>query len=645
MSRLLIIDDEASSRLILQNRLKEAGHRVDIAESGAQGLSAAREQSYDLILLDDGLSAGVDGYEVCRRLNQSRESANIPVVLLSRQAAQKESLGKGYGAGCETYVCKAELPVLEEIVAGILRRKAGFDDLVGQLRALEGELRRREEEGPGAARVDPKAVDMSRVLEEVTNGAPDGILVVDAEGIVRMADRGMREILGSRLEGTHLGRLAPGSGLEAFVRDAQTEPRDGFRFDLPAGSGRASPRQLLAAVVPLVGSPGERDPGLRVLNIVDLGKRRVVAEILRAQDNQSTHRDMAVLVEIARAHCSPASLVGASEDTQQLRSMIGAAAKTPQPVYLLGETGVGKKHVARALHFTSGVSGPYLTVHCGALVSDNLAVDLFGQVKDATPNALFDRPGAFQRAQNGTLLLEHIERLTPALQAEVLRAIRDREVQRRGSERVERVGARVLATSGLDLEQEVRAGRFDAGLYELFSDVVIEILPLRMRREDVISLAQHFLERYGAAHKTLEIDDQALLLMENYSWPENVRELASCIERACANAQGSTIGVDDLTQPLRDLQSQLDSKQLVPSSPRLSVLGTHRPPLGSFPGVQRTPREFDITDEDPPSFAVYERKLLLRALDQTGGDKLAAARLLDVGKSTLYRKLKRHSIK
>ncbi len=646
MSRLLIIDDEASSRLILQNRLKEAGHRVDIAESGAQGLHAAREENYDLILLDDGLSAGVDGYEVCRRLKQSLELANVPVVLISRQAASKENLAKGYASGCETYVPKAEMPVLEEIIAGILRRKAKFDDVLGQMRAIEGELRRRAEGAGGGNGSDSplKAEDITRMVRDVAGGTPDGLLLVDAEGIVRMADRGIREILGNRLEGTHLGRLAPGSGLEAFVRDAQTEPREGFRFDLAAGSGRVTARMLSASVVPLVASPGERDPGLRVLAIVDLGRRRVVAELMRAQEGASPRGDIAELVEIARAHCGPASLIGISPDIQQIRGMIASAAKSAHPVYLQGEPGVGKKHVARALHFTSGVSGPYLSVHCGALDSENLALELFGQVKDAVPGALFDRPGAFQRAQSGTLLLEHVERLSAELQADLLRAVRDREVLRRGSDRVERVSGRLLVTSSVDLVAAAEEGSFDRELYDLLSDLEIEIPPLRERSEDVGLLAQHFLERYRGAHNALELSEDVLLVMQNYDWPENVRELGSCIERACAEAESSEIRIEHLSQALRDLQDHLEGKQVVPSGPGHLVPGTHNATSDSLRG-KREPRQFDITDDDPPNFDVYERKLLLRALDQTGGDKLAAARLLGVGKSTLYRKLKKHGIR
>ena len=647
MSRLLIIDDEPSSRLVLQNRLKDRGYAVEVLENGAQGLHEAREKTFDLVLVDDGLSAGVDAYDVCRRLKQSRETASLPVILLSKQSAQKEALHKGYSAGCDDYLCKADMAILEDVIAAILRRKANFDDLIGQLRALEDQFRRLQEGHKNAADLEAglNSGDLSKILREVAAGAPDGLLVVDAEGVVCMADRGAYEILGNRIEGVHLGQLARGTGLEAFVRDAHTEPRDGFRFDLQGGNARPY-RQLMASVVPLVASPGEKDTGLRVLLLLDAGRRRVASEIMRSQESDPPRRDLAVLVELARMHSGPASLVGSSQDTAQLRSLVASAAKSPAAVYIQGEAGVGKKHVARALHFTGGGSGPFLSVHCGALEPANLAAELFGQSR-AEGGPLFDRPSIFLRAENGTVLLEHIEHLTPELQAQVLRVVRDREVPRPSSDKIDRIDARILASSGIDLERECDGGRFDRELYDLFSDLAVEILPLRQRPDDISVLAQYFLERYGAGHRKVAISDEAVYLLEIYAWPENVRELATCIERACARAAGDTLSVEDLSQPLRDLHSQIEGKEIVPSRPvRVAIGGTHVSAAGgSAQNNGRPRREFDITDEDPPSFDVYEKKLLLRALDETGGDKLAAARLLEVGKSTLYRKLKRHDIK
>lgn len=645
MSRLLVIDDEPSSRLILQNRLKDAGYDVTVAESGAQGLHDARARGFDVILVDDGLGSGIDANEVCRRLKQSAEAGKVPVVLVSKQAAQREALQRGYAAGCDRYVCKHDLPVLEDVLLAILRQKQLVEDIVSQLRATEDQLRRAKDAEKQTSEIESGrnggSSDPSLVFKELASGLPDGLLIVDAEGVVLMADRGAHEYLGNRIEGDQLGRLARGTGLEAFVRDAHTEKREGFRFDLPvAGRGK---RTMHAAVVPLVACPGEDDPGLRAVLLLDLARRRVASELMRLQEQGTPRREIAVMAEIARSSFSPSSLVGSSPDIAQLRSLVSSAAVSPKPVIVIGEEGVGKQHVARVLHYASRATGPIVPVHCGALTAVALQAELFGLAK--SDSVLFDQPGAFQTAHHGSLLLENLDRMPVELQPKLLEVVKTGKVRRVGGKKAERVQTRLLVTTTVDLEQEVAAGRFDAELYAALNDFEIEIPPLRERVEDVVVLAQHFLERFGAAHEVLEISEEALAAMQDYAWPENVRELASCIERACMSCSNGEITIDDLSEPLRESARQLD-KQIVPSQPRVAIGGTHTAGTGRAGSNHhgRPQREYDITDDDPPSFAIYERKCLLRTLEMTGGDKLKAAKLLNVGKSTLYRKLKRHDI-
>jgi len=645
LSRLLVIDDEPSSRLVLQNRLKDAGHDVTVAENGAQGLHEARERTFDVVLVDDGLGSGIDANEVCRRLKQSPEVGAVPVVLMSKQAAQREALQRGYVAGCDSYVCKHDMPVLEEILVATLRQKRRIEDLARQLRATEEQLRRARDAERQSSELETgrgSAPDGSMVFKDLASGLPDGLLIVDAEGVVRMADRGAHEYLGNRIEGDQLGRLARGTGLEAFVRDAHTENREGFRFDLPSGDGTGT-RTMHASVVPLVARPGEPDPGLRIVLLLDLARRKVASELMRLQEQGVPRREQAVMAEIARSSFGASSLVGTSPDIAQLRSLVASAATSPKPVIISGEPGVGKQHVARVLHYSGRATGPIVPVHCGALTPEALEVELFGAGKGA--HALFDQPGAFQTAHHGSVLLEYLDRLPAELQTKLLEVVRTGKVQRVGKKRHERVQVRILATTTADLEREVEAGRFDAELYAALNDFEIEIMPLRERVEDVVVLAQHFLERFGSSHEELELSDEALAVMQDYAWPENVRELASCIERACATCSNGVIEVANLSEPLREAARE-GHKQIVPSHPRVAIGGTHTASSGRSGSNHhgRPQREFDITDEDPVSFATYERKCLLRTLELTGGDKLQAAKLLKVGKSTLYRKLKRHDI-
>ena len=314
MSRILLIDDELASRLVMHNRLKDLGHDTVVAENGAKGLLEAREAPFDLVLVEYNLASGISGLEVCRRLKQVPHAVATPVLLLSRQAVAREDVHKGYEAGCDAFVAKPDLPLLDDVLAAMLRFKGLHDELARQLRAQEDLNRRQQEaqlrggEGEGAA----ASGEAGGVPREVGALRPDGILMVDAEGIVRYADRGARDLFGAGLEGKNLGRLAPASGLEAFVRDARTEAREGFRFDLPARGGRGA-RSLTGSVVPLITAPGSKDPELRVLLVTDLGRRRLTTELIRLQDYVLPRRELGVLLDAARTAFGPATISGTTE--------------------------------------------------------------------------------------------------------------------------------------------------------------------------------------------------------------------------------------------------------------------------------------------------------------------------------------------
>jgi len=658
VSRILLIDDELASRLVMQNRLKDLGHDVVVTENGAKGLLEARESPFDLVLVEYNLASGVSGLEVCRRLKQVPQAMAVPVLIVSRQAVAREDVHKGYEAGCDAFVAKPDLPLLDDVLGALLRFKGLHDELARQLRALE-EFNRRlhetqqrggEAEGGAAGEGGPSARDLSAVR-------PDGILTVDAEGIVRYADRGARDLLGAGLEGKNLGRLAPASGLEAFVRDARTEAREGFRFDLPARSGRAG-RSLSAGVVPLIAAPGSKDPELRVVLLADLGRRRVATELIRLQDYILPRRELGVLLDAARTVFGPATFVGSSAAAARVRGLVAEAARGTQPVLILGEPGTGKEHVARALHFSSDLGGPFLPVGCAGLSAESLETELFGHVRGAFEGASGDRPGLFQQGARGTLYLEDVDQLPLPLQDKLLRALREGKVTRAGSEKPEPSEVRVVAATTVDLTSRAREGAFLVELLQELSALVIVVPSLRERREDVPLLAQHFLVRFGAGLPALEVSEAALWTMENYDWPGNVRELEACVRRACQQAASvGTIEVEHLPPALVELAERLPRRDLVPAAPPARVaLGNEHSGAQAGSAPQRlefgagsgervgASRPWEIGPDDPPSLELYEMKALLHALDRTGGDKLAAARLLKVGKSTLYRKLKRYGI-
>lgn len=651
MSRILVIDDDPGNRLIVKSRLSDLGYEVHLADTGAGGLVEARNVSLDLFLVAAGLGSGIDAIEVCRRLKALPETASVPVVLYSSLPANQEELSRAYDAGCDAFVPKNQVPALDQIVRVQLRNKANLEDLTEQNRVLDQHNRHLREEGQRELdRETSRAAsgEHALILRELAANRPDGVLLVDAEGFVRSADRGACEIFGNHIERKNLGFLAPASGLEAFVRDARYEARDGFRFDIAAIGGRSS-RSLTASVLPLLGKAGGGEsPELKIVLLLDAAKRRIAAEMLRIAEPGAPRQQMGALLDAAREVYGPHMLVGESNGVKRAREVIEAFGRRRQPVLLIGERGVGKTRVGRTAHYSGPFSGPLLHVSCSGLEEQSLERELFGYVKDAFDDALTDRPGLFHLAADGTVILEDIGKLSPRLQERLLEVIDQGMVRRVGSEKAEKVEVGIVATSKVPLQSAVGEGAFRKDLLERFEENSLQLLPLAARQEDVIALAGLFVTLHGRRHDVRMIDEEAVDLLLRYDWPGNVTEFEDCIRGACERAAEQQITPESLPPALLDDGDNLPTHEVIPRPRRDKQGGAPVGGVVSIPstggGSMRRRQPWDISEDDPISLDFYEKKALLRALDHVGGDKLAAARLLKVGKSTLYRKLKRFEI-
>ncbi|MCC7014497.1 MAG: sigma 54-interacting transcriptional regulator [Planctomycetes bacterium] len=647
MTHVLLIDDESATRLVMANRLKEAGHEVTIAENGAQGVASSRERRFDAILVDAGLSAGINGQEVCRRLRQIPTNTGVPLLLLSK-ASSREDLPRGYEAGADMCLVKSDLPVLDHVLRVFLRLKSEQDELRSQARSLAEAFKRAQEERARPSDGEPNGAGSSEpatVWRELAPGKPDGVVIVDDEGIVRYADRGAQDLFGGPIDGKNLGRLSPASGLEAFVRDTNLQKKEGQRFDLPPRNGRQG-RSVIASVVTMVAKPGDVDPGLRVVLFLDAGRRKVATEMIRLQEYTLPRREVGVLIEAARVAYGTANLIGSGAAMTRIRAAVTEFAKSSMPVLLIGETGSGRAHIARALHFSSDSAGnPFLPVACAGLSAEHLELELFGAVKGANPEVTFDRPGALHMGR-GTLYLSDVDQLSPRLQSKLLRAIREGVACRTGSDRAETTEMRVVASTQVDLQRAVEAGTFDGELLRELLQAFIVVPPLRERADDIEPLTMHFLRMFGSGRPELELAPQALARIQGHVWPGNVLELKSAIDRACKRAPGAVIQLEHLPPSLRD-----GGYEMTPvASPKKLVFGGSG---SAFPSTNGSTisvasafahRPGEVGPDDPISLDHYEKKCLERALEATGGDKLKAAKLLKVGKSTLYRKLKRYEI-
>lgn len=319
------------------------------------------------------------------------------------------------------------------------------------------------------------------------------------------------------------------------------------------------------------------------------------------------------------------NIIGRSPEMDKLYRILSKVAQSSHPVLILGESGTGKELVARAIHANgTHATKPFIPVDCGSLVPTLIESELFGYVKGAFTGANRSKDGLLASAEGGTVFLDEIGELPLDLQAKLLRALQEKEIRPVGSTHRIPINVRVLAATNRDLAGMVEQGRFRKDLYYRLNVVNLRIPPLRDRKQDIPMLAAHFLDRMSRENSTTyTLSDDALRTMIDYEWPGNVRELENSIERACALSSGPTLHMGDLPTQLQDFRLQVHRT-------RAMVIGAIEETCGPAPEV--TP------------LAELEKQAILSTIRQLHGDKLMAARLLGIGKTTLYRKLKEYGI-
>lgn len=328
------------------------------------------------------------------------------------------------------------------------------------------------------------------------------------------------------------------------------------------------------------------------------------------------------------------SLVGVSQRTKQVLRSIDKVAQGRWPVLVLGETGTGKEVVARSIHEASP-SGPFVTIDCSSLVGPLMESELFGHTKGAFTSAVGAKTGLLEMADGGTAFFDEIGELPLDMQCKLLRALQEKEFRPVGSGTTRKSDFRIIAATNRDLAKEVERGTFRRDLYYRLNVVTIKLAPLRDRREDILPLADHFLQRYGSGH---ELTQDVMDALEDYSWPGNVRELENCIQQMVAMNSGPAIHTGDLpSQVSNHYQAQRYQASLAPFVP-------FEPEAVAAPEtlIPRVPPQ----REDVPVVPLQEleRREIMRAIRYTQGDRNLAAHLLGIGRTTLYRKLKEYAV-
>ncbi len=348
----------------------------------------------------------------------------------------------------------------------------------------------------------------------------------------------------------------------------------------------------------------------RLKECLDVSLARVTETLKAAERKLDEHRR--ALVRVAREVEEPLGTIAQSPAMRQLVDLARRVAKVDSTVLLTGESGAGKERIARLVHEESTrAAGPFIAVNCGAITETLLESELFGHARGAFTGATSDRPGLFEAANSGTLLLDEVGEVSPGMQVKLLRALQEREIRRVGENKSRRIDVRVVAATNRDLAHGVAGGSFRQDLYYRLKVVELHVPPLRERRDDVLPLARVLLGESALRmkRKISSLAPAAADQLLRYEWPGNVRELENAMERAVALARGSRVELEDLPEEIRQAFAK-----------PVASKGTVRP-----------------LDE-------VEKEYILAALKLNAGNQTHTAEQLQIGSATLYRKLRRYRL-
>jgi two-component system NtrC family response regulator len=398
-------------------------------------------------------------------------------------------------------------------------------------------------------------------------------------------------------------RMPSMDGLELLDHSRRLQPELPVVLMTAYGTVSAAVEAMKRGAADYLTKPFERDELLMVVEKT-IRQRRLEQEVVSLRG-------------VLRDRCSLDGIVGTSPAMQEVFSLIERVSFADVPVLITGESGTGKELVARAIHQRSRrAGGPFVALNCAAVPESLLESEFFGHERGAFTGAVRGHVGRFEQAAGGTLFLDEIGAMRVELQAKLLRAIQEREVQRLGSTTPRKVDVRILAATAEDLERSIRRGTFREDLYYRLNVVPIRLPPLRERVEDVTALARHFLDRASKrlGREAPSLAPDALERLQLYPWPGNVRELENCIERMVVLASGPRLGADDL------------------------------PPHVARPSASpESAADFDLP-AGGVRLADLERHLIRQALRRSRGNVAPACRLLGISYKTLQYRIRKHGL-
>ncbi len=500
-SRILVVDDEESIRMVFSNILTDHGYSVMQAADHDAAITLIHKHSFDLIFIDIflGKSSGLD---LLKKLE-----IHCPIIMITG-APSIDTASEAVRSGAFDYVVK---PIRKQTLIKITENALKYKALEDKKSEIESEKERYRND-----------------LETIFSSLNEGIVSIDIDMRVSEANKAAEKICGivstncCQKKITTLKLNCNKACHKILLQTLETKkPVQEYRIEC---LHKKRPDQVvLLTSQPLMDS--EKKFRGAMLVIRDITKLDGLERELK--NRYQFH-----------------NIIGKSKRMQEIYRLLENLSDTNTTVLITGESGTGKEIVARALHYGSTRSEkPLITVNCSALAENLLESELFGHVKGAFTGALYDKTGRFQMADNGTIFLDEIGEMSPMTQIKLLRVLQEKTFEPVGSSSSINVNVRVVAATNRDLWKKINAGEFRKDLYYRLDVMQINLPPLRERIEDIPLFIDHFLMTFNKRfHKNIiKISDSALKLFMNYPWPGNVRELEHAIERAFILCKGNMI--------------------------------------------------------------------------------------------------------
>ncbi len=578
-STVLIVDDNPTNLSIVVDYLEQAGFRTIVATDGALGLKRARYVRPSIILLDI-MMPGMDGYQTCRRLRQDEVTKDIPVIFMTALSDTDEKI-EGFNAGAVDYITK---PFQTEELLARVKTHLTICNLRNALAAENQRFQRLAEatfEGIVLFEMPHRRIcDLNQVVIDILGYRPEELMGRD---LLDLFPADWHETMKQLLS----------SGVEDSAHEVE-------------GLGKGG------NVLPLevqIKSMAWQNHTLNVAAFRDIAQRKEMeAEQARLKSENLTLR--ATIQDRFKFD----QIIGKSDLMQQIYAKIVNAAASDAGVLIYGESGTGKELIAQTIHQRCRRKDrPFVAVNCGAVPENLFEREFFGHRKGAFTNAGMDKPGYLDHAHQGTLFLDEVSALSPAMQVKLLRVLQEKRYRPLGDTRERSVNARIIAATNIDLKELLHQKLMREDFFYRIRVIVIAIPPLRDRREDIPLLIDHFLCEYGGNTGPFKLPAAVVEALCNYHWPGNVRELQNELQRYLAEQRLEFIGNDHLHAHQGD------------PNVGSSILNGHS-----------TFRQ---------AVEAFEKQLIESVLLQTNGHIEKTSAQLKIPRKTLYRKIRRYRLR